>query len=329
MVLIRRQRRSYRVHAEARKAPRIMEKKTYVKIGIVVIIALMIVLAVVRFVLNHESRGFPPGFSPGEKTTPVAVSEVSLDTIKDTLFYTGDIHALAEAEVYSVAAGTIIAYYCDEGDAVRKGQILVTLQRQETWDVYMPVTVRAPISGIVARNYLDAGELATESTPLALIVAGDEMKAVIKVPEVEMNRIELGMKAELAVPSIKDHVFTGEVSEISPVLDTDTRTCRMTVHFDNDGMSLVAGMFGYVSVIIEEKSDVVCVPVVSVLFAGGGQEEPYCFVIEDDTAHLCPLEIGIVSDDRIEVFSGVEAGERVVISGHEGLEDGGPVVITE
>ena len=309
--------------------PRITEKKTYVKIGIAVIIALIIVLAVVRFILNHDSRGFPPGFSPGEKTTPVAVSEVSLDSIKDTLFYTGDIHALAEAEVYSVAAGTIIRYQCDEGDAVKKGQILVTLQRQETWDVYMPVTVRAPISGVVARNYLDAGELATESTPLVLIVSGDEMKAVIKVPEAEMNEISLGMAAELTVPSIEDHVFTGEVREISPVLDADTRTCRMTILFENDGMNLVAGMYGYVSVVTEEKSDVICVPAVSVLFDGEGREEPYCFVIEDDTAHRRPLEIGIITDDRIEVLSGIEVGERVVISGQEGLEDGGLVVITE
>lgn len=306
-----------------------MEKKTYLKIGIAVVVALMIVLAMVRFILNHGPGGFPPGFAPGGSTTPVVVSEVSLGTIEDTLFYTGDIHALAEAEVYSVAAGTIIAYYCDEGDAVRKGQILVTLQRQETWDVYMPVTVRAPISGIVARNYLDAGELATESTPLVLIVSGDEMKAVIKVPEAEMGKITLGMKAELTVPSIEDHVFTGEVSEISPVLNTDTRTCRMVVLFDNDGMNLVAGMFGYVSVIIEEKSDAVCVPALSVLYESEGREAPYCFVVEGDTAHRRPLETGIVSDDQIEVLSGVEVGESIVVSGQEGLEDGGTVIVTE
>jgi len=310
-------------------AATITEKKTYIKIGILIIVALMIVLAVVRFVMNNGPKGFPPGFSPGEYSTPVAVSEVYIGTIRDTLLYTGDIHALSEAEVYSVASGTIIRYLYGEGYSVRKGQILVTLERQETWDVYMPLTVRAPISGIVARTYLDAGELATESTPLALIVAGDEMKAVIRVPEGEMNRIALGMEAGLTVPSIEDHVFTGEVSEISPVLDADTRTCRMTILFDNDGMNLVAGMYGYVSVVTEEKSDAVCVPAVSVLFEGGGREGPYCFVIEDDTAHLRPLEIGIVAEDRIEALSGVEAGDLIVVSGHEALKDGGSVVVTE
>ena len=310
-------------------ALRIAEKKTYVKIGIWTIVALTVALAVVRFVMNHGPGGFPPGSSPGGQSVPVVVSEVSLGTIEDTLFYTGDIHALSEAEVFSVATGTIIRYLCEEGDAVRKGQILVTLQRQETWDVYMPVTVRAPISGIVARNYLDAGELATESTPLVLIVAGDEMKAIIKVPESEMGMITLGMKAELTVPSIEDHVFTGEVSEISPVLDTVTRTCRMTIRFENDGMSLVAGMYGYVSIITEEKTDVVCVPGVSVLFDEDGREESYCFVIEDDTAHRRSLEVGIIADDRIEVLSGVEVGELVVVSGQEGLEDGEPVVVIE
>ena len=325
------------------------ERKKYLKISIGVIITLVIGLVVVRFVLNHDPkgfppggspdghstptahgpRGFPPGFSPDEQSTPVAVSEVFVGTIKETLFFTGDIHALSEAEVYSVASGTIIRYLCTEGDSVRKDQILVTLERQETWDVYMPVTVRAPISGIVARNYLDAGELATESTPLVLIVAGDGMKAVIKVPEVDMHKIDLGMEAELTVPSIENHVFTGEVNEISPVLDTNTRTCRMTILFDNDGMNLVAGMYGYVSVITKEKSDAVCIPSISVLYEEEGRKKPYCFVIEDDTAHRRSLEVGIISDDLIEVISGIESGERVVISGQEGLEDGGLVIITE
>ena len=309
--------------------PRIVEKKTYIKIGICIIIVLMIVPAVIRFVLNHGPKGFPSGFAPGGESTPVTVTEVFIGTLKETLFYTGDIHALSEAEVYSVTSGTIIRYHCNEGDSVRKDQVLVTLERQETWDVYMPVTVRAPISGIVARNYLDPGELATESTPLSLIVAGDEMKAVIKVPEVDMSKIQLGMNAELTVPSIEDHVFIGKVSEISPVLDTNTRTCRMTVLFENDGMNLVAGMFGYVSVITDEKSDAVCIPGASVLFDEEGRSMPYCFVIEDDTAHRRSLEVGIISDDRIEVLSGVEVGERVVISGHEGLEDGGSIIITE
>jgi RND family efflux transporter MFP subunit len=193
----------------------------------------------------------------------------------------------------------------------------------------MPLTVRAPISGIVARNYLDPGELATDSTPLSLIVTGDEMKAVIKVPEAEMGMIELGMQADLTVPSIEDHVFTGVVSEISPVLDTDTRTCRMAVAFENDGMSIVAGMYGYVSVITEEKTDVVCVPANAVLFEGDGREDPYCFVVEDDTVRLRSLEVGIFSNDLIEVLSGVDVGERVVVSGQEGLGDGGLVVVIE
>jgi len=311
-------------------APGITEKKkTYIKIGIGVVIALMIIPAAIRVILNHGPGGFPPGFTPEEQTTPVSVTEVSLGTIRDTLIYTGDIHALFEAEVYAVASGTVIRYHYDEGEYIRKGQVLVTLERRETWDVYMPLTVRAPISGIVARNYLDAGELATDSTPLSLIVAGDEMKAVIKVPEAEMGMIALGMQAELTIPSIKNHVFTGEVSEISPVLDTDTRTCRMAITFENDGMSIVAGMYGYVSIITEEKTDVVCVPANTVLFDEEGREDPYCFVVEDDTAHRRSLEVGIISNDLIEVLSGVDVGERIVVSGQEGLEDGGLVVIIE
>ena len=301
------------------------KQKTYIKIGIGVIIALMIGAAVVRFILNHGPKGFPPG----DEGTPVAVSEVFIGTIEDTLFFTGDIHALSEAEVFSVVSGTIIRYHFSEGDSIRKDQVLVTLKRQETWDVYMPVTVRAPISGVVARNYLDAGELATESTPLSLIVAGDEMKALIKVPESDMNKIRLGMTAKLTVPSIEDHLFIGEVSEISPVLDITTRTCRMAITFKNDGMNLVAGMYGYVSVVTEEKTDAVCVPAGAVLFGKDGRKDPYCFVVEDDTAHRRSMEVGIISEDRIEVLSGVDAGERIVISGQEGLEDGGLVVVTE
>jgi membrane fusion protein, multidrug efflux system len=303
---------------------KVLDKK-YVRIGIVLILLLLLFLAISFF------RSKPPDNRgrKGKKTVPVLLAKVDLGEIRSTLFYSGELHADEEVKVFSVASGKIIKYNYKEGEFVRKGSVLATLERREMWDDYMPVTVRAPISGIVARNYLDKGELATETTVISLIVGGSGITVAIKVPDSELPLVKVGMKAELSVPSISDKVFVGEVSEVSPILDTTTRTARAELLFKDGITSLIAGMFGDIVVIIEEKEGVPIIPTKALLFEREGRNGPYCFVVEDDKAKKRSLTLGIINEDSVEVLSGVKPGESVVVVGKENLKDDSSVIVTE
>jgi multidrug efflux pump subunit AcrA (membrane-fusion protein) len=299
--------------------------KKYARIGIVLILVVLLILVVSFFMPKPpNNRGMER-----DRAVPVFLNEVEPGEIRSTLFYPAELHAEEEVKVYSVASGKIIKYNYSEGDYIRRGSVLATLDRQEMWDDYMPVTVRAPISGIVARNYLDKGELATETTAISLIVGGSGITGTIKVPDSELPFVKVGMKAELVVSSVSDKVFVGRVSKVSPVLDTTTRTARAEVLFKDGAASLVAGMFGDIDVITEEKEHVMVVPVKALLYEKEGRNGPYCFVVEGDKAKKRTLTLGIVNEESAEVISGLKLGESVVVVGKENLKEDSQVVVTE
>jgi multidrug efflux pump subunit AcrA (membrane-fusion protein) len=302
--------------------------KKYARIGIVVLVSLLLVLLVIVF-FSSKTPGKGKRGMNFDRAVPVVLGEVETGKIRSALFYSGELHAQEEVKVFSVAAGKIIKYYYREGDSVRKGSVIATLERQERWDDYMPVTVRAPISGIIARNYLDRGELATETTAVSLIVGGRGITVTIKVPDTELPLIKVGMKAELTVPTVSDKAYTGRVSQVSPVLDTTTRTARVELLFVDGAASLIAGMFGNILVITEEKEGVKIVPTKTLLYEKQGREGPYCFVVEEGKAKKRPLTLGIVNEKSAELLTGIEIGESVVVIGKENLKEGSPVVVTE
>lgn len=304
-----------------------LSNKKYARIGIVLGILLLALLVVGLFVSKPAGKG-GRGMN-FDRAVPVMLGEVEPGKIRSTLFYSGELHAEEEVKVFSVAAGKIIKYYYKEGDYVGKGSVIATLERQERWDDYMPVTVRAPISGIIARNYLDRGELATETTAVSLIVGGRGITVTIKVPDTELPLIKVGMKAELTVPTVSKEVFTGKVSQVSPVLDTTTRTARVELLFVDGATSLIAGMFGNIFIVTEEKDGVMIIPTKAILYEKQGREGPYCFVVEEEKAKKRPLTLGIVNEESAELLSGVEAGESVVVIGKENLKEDSSVVVTE
>jgi multidrug efflux pump subunit AcrA (membrane-fusion protein) len=290
-----------------------------VKIAAVIIVVCFLSLVVFRIVQRY---GYLNKGKPEDTSMPVTVSDIYLGTVEDTLFYTADLHAENEAEVYSLAPGKVIKYNYKEGEPITKGATLVTLERQEKWDEYMPVIVEAPISGIVARTYLDVGELATAQTPLALIVGGDKIKAVVKVPDVEIGLIKTGMEARLSIAAIPGVVLYGTVHEVSPFLDSNTRTARVELIFENTDSSFVSGMFGEITIVTLQKNNVTSIPANALLYGQGGRKDPYCYIITDNIAHRRSLTLGIANEDVAEVIAGLKSGAKVAVSGKDTLKEG-------
>jgi multidrug efflux pump subunit AcrA (membrane-fusion protein) len=260
---------------------------------------------------------------------PVSAAVVKTGTISNTLSFTGDLHADEEALVYSMVNGRVVKYNHKEGDKVSKGTPLVTLEREETWDQFKPVIVESPISGTVATNYLTTGERATPQTPLSLVVGGGGITVYIKVPDKELSRIKKDMKAELTVTTAPGVVYEGTVERVSPVIDRTTRTSQVEIHISDADGPLRSGMFGNVTIILEEKDDALLIPAESVIFEKEGKEEPYCFVIEKNIAKKRALTVGITQKDMVEVVSGLKAGDKVATLGKENLSDGTAVRIVE
>jgi multidrug efflux pump subunit AcrA (membrane-fusion protein) len=299
-------------------------KKGIVITVVAVVAVVFIALIAMRLV---QSKLFAPAEGDGVTGNPVSVVEARLDTIRNTLFYTGDLHAEKEVLVYSLVTGRLVKYSFKEGQEVAKGATIAVLEHEETWDQFKPIIVAAPISGRVAANYLDVGERATPQTPLALIVGGNPIKVFIRVPDTELSVIAEGMKAEITVPTVPGVIYPGVVERISPVIERTTRTSQVEITIQDHDDRLRAGMFGDATIILSEKPDALVIPFESLLFEREGRQGPYCYVVIDGMARRRPLTVGIMEKESAEVISGLAKGDSVVTLGKENLSDGTPVVI--
>lgn len=181
--------------------------------------------------------------------------------------------------------------------------------------------VRARMSGSIDKRKVDSGTLVSPTTPLCTIVRTDPAKVVLNVPESDIGMIRVGGPADVSAAGGSIEV-QGRVERIAPTVDAATRTMAAEIVIDNADDALRPGMYTEVSLLIEEKSDVLLVPEQALVRREGRLE---AIRVDDGVAHIVPVTVGIIAEGFAEVIEGVEAGERVVVRGQYLVNDGDPV----
>jgi RND family efflux transporter MFP subunit len=186
----------------------------------------------------------------------------------------------------------------------------------ETMLSYAKVT--APFDGVVTRKLADVGDLAMPGKPLLEIEAPTSLRFEADLPEAILDRVKLGEKMPVRLAK----VIEGTVSEISPVADPVSRTFNVKLDLPaTEGLR--TGQFGRVSVPVAETK-LLLVPQSAVLKRG---QMEIVFVAKDGKAALRLVKTGKVLDGRVEVLSGIEEGEQVIVSDIARLADGQPVTV--
>ena len=181
--------------------------------------------------------------------------------------------------------------------------------------------VLAPFAGVITRKDADVGDLAAPGKPLLEMEDPLHLRLEADVPEALIDKINLGDKLSVRVDALQTN-FTGVVSEIAPSADPGSRT--FVVKLDLPAVAgLRAGQFGRVAVPTGEVS-ALRVPAPVVIQRGDMQ---LLFVVADNHAQLRIVKTGARVGGEVEVVSGLNSGERVVVSGADQLLDGQPVVV--
>lgn len=189
----------------------------------------------------------------------------------------------------------------------------------ETMLGYAKVT--APFDGVITRKLADVGDLAMPGKPLLEIEAPTALRFEADLPEAILDRITMGAKMQVKVASVSNPL-DASVSEIAPVADPVSRTFQVKLDLPKaDGLR--TGQFGRVSVPVTEVK-LLMVPKTSVIKRG---QMELVFVAKDGKAALRLVKSGRALNGSIEVLSGLEEGEQVVISDVAKLADGQPVTI--
>jgi RND family efflux transporter MFP subunit len=140
----------------------------------------------------------------------------------------------------------------------------------------------------------------------------------VYVPSSDVVNLKVGMQAELTTDILKGRIYPGKIKLINPRIDIETGTVKVTVEVYDKTHTLKPGMFVETKILIRKKEDAIVIPVKGVAFIKG---KPYVFAFNRGQVIQKAVELGITEGDKIEVLSGIEAGERVVTVGVMGLED--------
>lgn len=192
--------------------------------------------------------------------------------------------------------------------------------------VYRKTMIVAPVAGTVAMVNLNEGDLASPGMPAVVLVDIDTVHIMGALPEGAINRIEEGLKVEVFVPAVSSGPFEGVVEEISPVAPEGGRSYPVKVVINNPDGVLKSGMYARMEFPVEKRNQVLSVPLEALVTEN---TNTLVFIVEDGTAVKKELELGIRDEEYVEVLSGLNAGDRIIIRGQSGLMEGMEVEVLE
>ncbi len=182
--------------------------------------------------------------------------------------------------------------------------------------------VISPINGIIAKRFVKAGNMAQEFGELFYIVNQDELHGIVHLPEQQLASLRLGQEAQIFSNQQAKEAVHAKVLRISPVVDAQSGTFKVTLAVPNQDAKLKAGMFTRVELKYNTHENVITVPYSALI----NQDNKQALYVIDGTnashrANRREVQIGYREGDSVEIISGIKPGEQVVTRGQQNLKD--------
>lgn len=192
------------------------------------------------------------------------------------------------------------------------GLALLELQLERT-------TVRAPFSGAIGQRFVSVGDYVTTQTRLLTLQTVNPQRAVIEVPERYAVKLRPGQVVEFTVASQEDRPFRATVDFIDPVVQNESRTILVKASAPNPARLLRPGMFIEARLATDTRANAIVVPEDAVQPLRSAN---VVWAVVDGKASRRVVTLGARSAGVVEILSGVQAGETVVVGGLERMGEG-------
>ncbi|MEM8683798.1 MAG: efflux RND transporter periplasmic adaptor subunit [Pseudomonadota bacterium] len=178
--------------------------------------------------------------------------------------------------------------------------------------------IRAPIAGVISERLVRLGNTVATGDPMFRVTSFDPLVAYLYVPEREYRRIQPGKPVGIQIDALGETPIAASVTRVSPVVDPETGTFKITVEISGEGQRIKPGMFARLGVVYDTREDVLRIPRSALM---DNDDETYVFVVEDGVAHRKTVETGYSDRGMVEIVSGIADGEQVVTVGQVGLKE--------
>ncbi|MHB1938334.1 MAG: efflux RND transporter periplasmic adaptor subunit [Acidobacteriaceae bacterium] len=179
--------------------------------------------------------------------------------------------------------------------------------------------IRSPIDGAVADRAVYPGDVAPAGTPLLIVMDTSRVVVRLHVPQQQAELLKLGQAATLRIPGL-DNEVPAKVTVLSPALDPSSTTEEVWVEADNPHGELKPGTTAEVSITAKTIANAVVIPASAILTEQNGQTS-VMVVKSDSRAYSQSVKTGIRQGATIQIVSGLQPGEQVIVAGQYGLPD--------
>ena len=178
--------------------------------------------------------------------------------------------------------------------------------------------IRAPIDGVVSQRFVKRGSTARVGERLFRVTSLDPLVAYLFAPEREYQKVSPGQPVVIEIDALPEERLIAEVSRVSPIIDPETGTFKITVEINDAERRIKPGMFARISIVYDHHQNALQVPRAAIV---GDDEETSVFVAKDGVAIRKPVQTGFSEKGMIEITSGLSDDERIITVGQVGLKD--------
>lgn len=263
----------------------------------------------------------------GKRTIAIRANTIKIGSISNYTKIHGDAVSTNEVKIYPNVGGKLLQRQVSVGDHVLKGTTIALVDPSKVGETYMPNPVESTVSGTVLSIPVHEGDTITANTVIATVGNLSRAKISASVPERYLTNLRIGTPAEISFDAIPDATFAAMVTEMSPIVDTTSRTLDVKLELEKADPRILVGMFATVKLATETRKTVIVAPRSSIIL---GSTEAYVYIIKsDNTVQRRSILLGLEGEDSFEVKKGLSSGEKVVTEGKGSVTDGDSVKIVD
>lgn len=181
--------------------------------------------------------------------------------------------------------------------------------------------IKAPMTGVVAKRYVQRGDKTAIDAPIVMLVDLGTMQLEAAVPATDIPNVQIGQEVEIAVDGFGNRKFTGKVERINPMAEAGSRSITAYIRIPNPRGELRGGMFAQGEITMARAESALAVPLDAVKKEG---DRSYVYLLDAGKLRQQEVVPGAVSPSEgiVEIKSGLTQGATVIATRLDGLKNG-------